>query len=149
MPAKYRLATLGVILTTSLLVPTAAGQQSGLPFIAAPGPSTATSAEPPRIEQPPARLRSGPPPIACWAVPSNTPSYCGGYIGGGAVCHGQPRMVAEGTWGWDYQGCLIPQRVFLQWWHGRCYQNGAGAYRIEGPRLLKALHQHHEGSEPP
>ncbi len=56
-------------------------------------------------------------------------------------CRGQPRCVSDGTWGWDYHGCLIPQRVFLQWWPGR-YQGGSGAYKIDGPHLLQGNAEH-------
>jgi hypothetical protein len=150
MPAKSCLLVLGAALALLRFAPTAFSQQSPLPFIAAPSPSPSASAEPPRVEQPPARLRTGPPRIACWAMSSNTKAYGGYYLGGGtASCRGQPRLVTEGTWGWDYQGWLMPRRIFLQWWHGRRYQNGAGAYRIEGPHPLKALSRVREGSEPP
>lgn len=120
--------------------------RSPLPFIAAP-PNVGGSAaggEAPIVEQPPARLRSGPPRIACWACPSNTCAYAGYYLGGGrAWCGSEPRFVTEGTWGWDYHGRCIPQRIFLLWSHGRCYQGGAGAYRIDGPPILKALEEKH------
>jgi hypothetical protein len=76
-----------------------------------------------------------PPRVACWSPPSDTGSYCGYYVGGGSACRGQPRTPAEGTWGWDYHGCLLPQRLLLQWWHGRRYQGGSGAYKIDGPHL--------------
>jgi hypothetical protein len=108
--------------------------------------ATACHAEPPLVEPVPAggngvppvgRRGSGAPPsVACYAHPSNTKSYCGYYVGGGSAWRGQPRCLNEGTWGWDYHGCLIPQRVFLQWWHGR-YQGGSGAYKIDGPHFLK------------
>lgn len=137
---------LGVILTGAW---TANGQnaelRSPLPYIAAPSGGAS-----PIVEQPPARLRTGPPRIACWACPSNTPRYCGYYVGGGSVgCFGQPRMAAEGTWGWDYHGCWLPQRVALGWSHGRRYQTGAGFYRIEGPHLLKLLEHRGEEAGPP
>jgi hypothetical protein len=112
--------------------------------------SSLASTAAPIVEQPPARLRSGPPRIACWAIPSNTKADWGYYTGGGsAFCRGQPRLDTEGTWGWDYHGRWIPQRVFLQWWHGRCYQNGAGAYRIDGPQLIKLLRKHQAERGPP
>ena len=147
---------IGVLLAAAL--GTASGRtqepRSPLPYIAAPPNvgSSLASAEAPIVEQPPTRPRSGPPRIACWAHPSNTRAYGGSYIGGGsaAFCRGQPRLLTEGTWGWDYRGYLVPHRVFLQWWHGRRYQGGAGAYRIDGPNLLKALHEHRtEGLGPP
>jgi hypothetical protein len=62
-------------------------------------------------------------------VLSDTGSYIGYYVGGGAACPGEPRFVNEGTWGWDYQGWLFPRRVMLDWWHGRRYQGGSGHYR--------------------
>jgi hypothetical protein len=104
-----------------------------LPEITAP---PATGTEPPRTEQPPARSQpGGPPRVACWAVPSDTGSYVGYYVGGGSACRGGPRAVAEGTWGWDYHGCLIPQRVALLW-NRRRRQGGVGAYKVDGPHLL-------------
>jgi hypothetical protein len=115
------------------------------------GSSLASAEAPPIVEQPPARLRSGPPRIACWATPSNIKAYFGYYVGGGsAFCRGEPCLATEGTWGWDYRGRCLPQCVFLQWWHGRRYQGGAGAYRIDGPPVLKALSEHRtEGLGPP
>jgi hypothetical protein len=144
----------GVVLTAALAATSGRAQsaRSPLPYIAAPSNvgSSRASSDPPVVEQPPARLRSGPPSIACWAHPSNTKAYCGYYVGGGSVgCRGQPRLATEGTWGWDYHGCWLPQRVFLQWWHGRCSQGGAGAYRVDGPHPLKTLREHAEGRGPP
>ena len=88
----------------------------------------------------------GPPPVARWAHPSNTPAYIGYYVGGGCpFCrHGEPRYPCEGTWGWDYSGWCFHRKVDLLWWHGRCYQGGQGAYRTEGPQPLKRLHEHCE-----
>ena len=37
------------------------------------------------------------------------------------VLKGEPRRPEEGTWGWDYQGWLLPRRVISSWWHGRRY----------------------------
>jgi hypothetical protein len=127
--------------------------RSPLPYMVAPS-NTATSppsSEAPIVERLPRHLQSGPPRIACWAIPSNSKAYAGYYVGGGsAFCCGQPRLETEGTWGWDYRGCWLPHRVFLQWWHGRHYQGGAGAYRVDGPRLLNALREHRtEGQGPP
>jgi hypothetical protein len=70
--------------------------------------------------------------VACWAVPSDTGHYIGYYVGGGAPCHGDAPCPDEGTWGWDYRGLLIPKNIVLGWWHGRRYQNGIGAYRVNG-----------------
>src|SRR5262245_44823162 len=41
------------------------------------------------------------------AVPTNTPSYIGYYVGGGGVCFGHPPCHDQGTWGWDYSGCCF------------------------------------------
>jgi hypothetical protein len=145
----------GVILTAALGASRGRTQEpsSPLPYIAAPSNtgSSSASAAAPIVERPPARLQSGPPRIACWALPSNTKAFCGYYVGGGSACYcrSQPRFETEGTWGWDYRGCLLPQRGALQWWHGRRYQGGAGAYRIDGPPLLKLLKGHKQESGPP
>jgi hypothetical protein len=32
---------------------------------------------------------------------------------------------------------LIPRRVTLEWWHGRRYQGGTGAYQSDGPKLYR------------
>jgi hypothetical protein len=74
-----------------------------------------------------------------FALPSDTGHYLGYHVGGGAVnAHkAEPRQADEGTWGWDYQGWLVPRRVALGWWHGRRYQGGGGAYKTDGPRLLQ------------
>src|SRR5256885_13000933 len=69
--------------------------------------------------------------VACYARPSDTPKYVGYYVGGGSAVGGTHRFCDEGTWGWDYQGCLLPHRVILYWSHWR-YQGGTGAYRTEG-----------------
>jgi hypothetical protein len=70
--------------------------------------------------------------VACYARPSDTPKYIGYYVGGGSAVGGTHRFCDEGTWGWDYPGCLLPHRVILYWSHWR-YQGGTGAYRTEGP----------------
>lgn len=141
-----RIAYAAPLLSAALLSAAPAWAQearSPLPGIAAPAPNVGASsirAEPPIVERPPARLRSGPPRIACWACRSNTPAYAGSYIGGGnPFCFGRPRMATEGTWGWDYRGCWLRQRVFLNWWRGGCRQGGAGAYRIDGPPIIKLI----------
>lgn len=74
--------------------------------------------------------------VAWWAVPSVTPGSVGYYVGGGCALkkHAEPRAQDEGTWGWDYQGCWLPRRVILGWWHGRCYQGGVEGYKVDGPR---------------
>jgi hypothetical protein len=68
------------------------------------------------------------------ARPSETPNYCGYYVGGGAAVRGQPRYPNEGTWGWDYVG-LLPKRVALGWWHGAHAQGGGGAYATDHKNL--------------
>lgn len=69
------------------------------------------------------------------AIPSNTRHYCGYYVGGGAAWHGEGRFIDEGTFGWDYMGIIVRKRVALDWYHGRRYQGGDGAYETEGPKL--------------
>jgi hypothetical protein len=71
--------------------------------------------------------------VACYAVPSDTGPYVGYSVGGGAPWHGDAPCRDEGTWGWDYHGCLVPKNVILGWWHGRRSQGGIGAYRTAGP----------------
>jgi hypothetical protein len=133
--------TLGAVIAATLF--TGIGWTQ-IPELTTP-PSTTGMGEPPRVEQPPARPRpGGPPRIACWACSSDTGSYRGYYVGGGSVCCGQPRTIAAGTWGWDYHGCLIPQRVLLRW--SQRYQGGVGAYRSEGPHLLHP--RTHERADP-
>jgi len=76
-------------------------------------------------------VRAGCPQIVSpHARPSDTPSYWGYYVGGGAAVHGQPRCPEEGTWGWDYAG-LFPKRVALDWWHGAHAQGGGGSYATD------------------
>ncbi len=69
------------------------------------------------------------------AAPSNTPAYCGYYVGGGAAHHGEERFAEEGTWGWDYFGRYFSRHIDLGWWHGARYQGGIGAYKTDGPKL--------------
>ena len=77
------------------------------------------------------------PPISRWAIPSDTGHSIGYYVGGGCgrPFRAEARLPDEGTWGWDYQGWIIPRRVILGWWHGRSYQDGTGAYKTDGPKL--------------
>jgi hypothetical protein len=89
-------------------------------------------------QDPPRTTHHSPPPlqpIARFAMPSNNARYIGYYVGGGCACRfkAEPRRPDEGTWGWDYQGALIPRIVNLGWWHGRRYQGGTGAYQTDGP----------------
>ena len=76
-----------------------------------------------------------------YARPSDTGRYIGYYVGGGCPFYrvGEDRHAWEGTWGWDYQGFCWPSRVVLDWYHGRRYQGGQGAYRTDGPRPIQHL----------
>jgi hypothetical protein len=122
---------LPAILTIGLIVNLAATATAGDPVVV---PQQAV--EGPVLSCCPA----GPPPVACWAKPSRTKAYVGYYVGGGgAVCHPEPRGINEGTWGWDYQGCLLPRNVWLRWNHGRLYQGGPGAYKVDGPPVPNVL----------
>jgi hypothetical protein len=69
------------------------------------------------------------------AQPSNGAHDMGGYVGGGSasVRRGDPRTPEEGTWGWDYRLSSLVRDPFLEWWHGRRYQGGTGAYKTDGP----------------
>ncbi len=72
------------------------------------------------------------------AKPTDTGHYTGYYVGGGSPGRlGGPKQMYEGTWGWDYQGFLLPSRVNLQWYHGLFYQGGTGAYKTDGPKVLE------------
>ncbi|MBI5759995.1 MAG: hypothetical protein HZA46_15870 [Planctomycetales bacterium] len=74
--------------------------------------------------------------VAKWARCTNSLSYSGYYVGGGAAWHGEPRRCDEGTWGWDYApGHALSPKVALGWWHGRKSQGGTGAYRTDGARF--------------
>ncbi len=76
-------------------------------------------------------VRAGCPQVVSrCARPSDTPNNGGYYVGGGAAIHGQPRRPNEGTWGWDFCG-LIPKWVALNWWHGKHWQGGGGAYATD------------------
>jgi hypothetical protein len=81
---------------------------------------------------------SGPPPVACYAVPSNSGHYIGYYVGGACQCRGEGPTVTEGTWGWDYCGCLFPKRIILRWCHCRSCQGDTGSYRTTGPTNLRS-----------
>jgi hypothetical protein len=84
--------------------------------------------------------------VAKWAVPSDTGKYIGYEVGGGCAhpCKGEAPSPDEGTWGWDYEGCLLPSRIALDWWHGRRYQDGIGDYRTDGPRPAEKIERRHE-----
>lgn len=79
--------------------------------------------------------------VAKHAWPSDTHHYTGYFVGGGAAVKGDPRSAAEGTWGWDYQGGWLKRNVALDWWHGRRSQGGRGAYKTDGPHVLKRVHE--------
>jgi hypothetical protein len=81
------------------------------------------------------------------AQPSETKGEIGYEVGGGAVpCRGkgEERCAEEGTWGWDYEGHLLPAKINLGWWHGARQQGGSGAYRTDGPRPIQAWEQKKE-----
>jgi hypothetical protein len=70
--------------------------------------------------------------ISHCARPTNTPAYCGYYVGGSCVCRGGPPGPLDGTYGWDYCGChYAPHHVFLGWCYCHRYKGGEGAYRTE------------------
>ncbi|MBY0526750.1 MAG: hypothetical protein K2R98_25385 [Gemmataceae bacterium] len=75
----------------------------------------------------------------CYAHATNDCAYIGYPVGGGAACKhkGDYPAPTDGTWGWDYQGRCFKRHVFLYYWHGRRYQDGGGAYKIDGPEILK------------
>jgi hypothetical protein len=88
-----------------------------------------------------AEARAGyPRTVAPWAQPSDTGRYVGYAVGGGSPCKGDAPGPDEGTWGWDYKGLCLPQKVELLWYHGK-EQGGSGAYAIDGPRPLEELHE--------
>ena len=73
------------------------------------------------------------PRLFSWLLPSDTGHYIGYHVGGGSnhPHKAEPRREDDGTWGWDYRGCL-PRCIVLRWTHGRRYQGGIGAYRTVG-----------------
>jgi hypothetical protein len=76
--------------------------------------------------------------ISKCAQPGRTCKYDVGYIGGG--CHGgrgECRGEMDGTFGWDYVGCLChkPARVFLNWCHCKDCQPERGPYKTDGPHV--------------
>ena len=84
--------------------------------------------------------RAGHPERTPWyAHSSDTGRYIGYYVGGGCRFYrvGEDRRAWEGTWGWDYHGFCWPSRVALDWWHGRRYQGGQGAYQTDEPQVLE------------
>jgi hypothetical protein len=82
--------------------------------------------------------------VACWAQPSDSGHYFGYAVGGGSPCRCEGPYRDERTWGWDYEGLLLPSWVALLWSHGR-QQGGTGAYRTDGPRPVESLKRGTEG----
>lgn len=74
--------------------------------------------------------------ISKHAAPSDTGAYTGYYVGGGVRCShvGHGPGPADGTWGWDYSGCLFQRCIKLLWSNNNRYQDGIGAYKVDGPR---------------
>ncbi len=88
-------------------------------------------------------LRAGCPQcVAGYARPSVNKHYLGYYVGGGAAIRGEGRCLDEGVWGVDYRGGVWHRIIRLDWWHGTKNQGGTGAYKTDGPHLLKQLHEH-------
>lgn len=79
-----------------------------------------------------------------WNLPSETRGYVGYPVGGGSprLLRGDPPTAEEGTWGWDYRGFAFPRKVILNWWHGKRYQGGTGAYKTDGPKLHVREEEH-------
>jgi hypothetical protein len=69
--------------------------------------------------------------------PTYTRAYDAGWVGGGASFRGDAPRMHEGVWGRDYVGLVYPRLVWPHWLHGRRQQGGTGAYRSDGPRLIK------------
>jgi hypothetical protein len=91
--------------------------------------------------------------ISRCARPTNTPEYCGYYVGGGCVCRGHGPGPEQGTWGWDWLGGRwLHPRVVLGWCDRCRYQGGTGAYKTDGPEVpnvfgLKLPHRESENCE--
>src|SRR5687767_14189265 len=71
---------------------------------AAPAPAPSSSVAVPIYSSPGAHHRAGyPQQVHKWAIPSDTGSYVGYQVGGGACSdrHSGPPYPHEGTWGWD------------------------------------------------
>ncbi|HUY36951.1 MAG TPA: hypothetical protein VMV69_29805 [Pirellulales bacterium] len=69
--------------------------------------------------------------------PTYTREYDAGWVGGGAGILGDSPRTHEGVWGRDYVGLVFPRCVWPHWLHGRREQGGSGAYKSDGPRLIK------------
>lgn len=87
--------------------------------------------------------------VSAHAKPSDTGRYYGYQGGGGSWFRrrGDAPTPEEGTWGWDYGGLRFSSFNALTWWHGRRYQGGEGAYRIDNPGLAERLIQKREQKE--
>ncbi len=137
MPGRSPVALCGVVLALGLAAGFGKAQAPGPVGDDAPRWPDHPPAEPLKLAPPvPGHTleRAGHPErVSCLAAPSDTGSYVGYYVGGGAPCCGDRRHPGDGTWGWDYQGCLFLRRVALDWWHGRCSQGGLGHYRTVFP----------------
>ncbi len=66
------------------------------------------------------------------SIPSNNHFY-----GGGTPTRGAGRCDDDGTWGWDYAGILFTKRIALNWTAKGRSQGGTGAYKTDGPKLLR------------
>jgi hypothetical protein len=76
--------------------------------------------------------------ISKCAQPGRTSKFDVGYIGGGCLGgHGEGRGAMDGTFGWDYVGCLCrrPAHVFLNWCHCKDCQPERGPYKTDGPHV--------------
>jgi hypothetical protein len=76
--------------------------------------------------------------ISKCAVPGRSCKDAVGYVGGGCLGgHGDCRGALDGTFGYDYAGCLWnnPGRVFLRWCHCRDCQPERGPYKTDGPHV--------------
>lgn len=96
-------------------------------------------AGPGRAQLPDGHQRAGnPQEVSPWARPSDTGRYVGYLVGGGSGNYrkGEPPFPDDGTWGWDFRGGLIQRKVILNWWHGRRYQGGVGAYGTDREKVL-------------
>jgi hypothetical protein len=92
-----------------------------------------------QVADPEGHQRAGfPLEVAPWAHPSDTGRYVGYMVGGGAaVYHGsEPPGPEDGTWGWDFTGGIFKRRVIHNWWNGRFYQGGVGAYGTEHYKIF-------------
>ena len=64
------------------------------------------------------------------ARPSDTPNYCGYYVGGGAACARPAEICGRGHLGLGL--CRpVSQMGALDWWHGGHPQGGGGAYATD------------------